>query len=88
MPPADTLYTATAGGMGPATIAALHHQLGTLAAEEGGEVAIATDNDSAGHGYADRLADMARAFDLKVSRLLPTHGANDWNDVLRQGRGA
>jgi recombinational DNA repair protein RecR len=85
---ADTLYTATAGGMGPATIDALEQQLRTLAAAEGGEIAIATDNDSAGHGYADRLTDMARVFDLKVSRLLPSGGANDWNDVLRQGREA
>jgi hypothetical protein len=85
---ADTLYTATAGGIGPGTIAALQQQFWTLAAAEGGEVAIATDNDNAGHGYADRLADMANARDLKVSRLLPTHGASDWNDVLGQGRGA
>ena len=83
---ADTLYTATAGGMGPGTIAALDHQLWALAAVEGGELVIATDNDDAGHGYAERLADMAGAFDLVVSRLLPTNGAKDWNDVLRQGR--
>jgi hypothetical protein len=79
---ADTLYTATAGGMGPGTIDALEQQLWALLAEEGGEIAIATDNDSAGHGYA------AKAFDLKVSRLLPPGGSKDWNDVLRQGRGA
>jgi DNA primase len=74
--------------MGPGTIAALERQLWTLATEGGGELAIATDNDSAGHGYADRLADMANALDLKVSRLLPADEANDWNDVLRRGRGA
>jgi hypothetical protein len=85
---ADTLYAATAGGMGPGTIDALERLLWALAAEEGGEIAIATDNDKPGHRYADRLTDMAVAFDLKVSRLLPLGGANDWNDVLRQGRGA
>jgi hypothetical protein len=85
---ADTLYTATAGGMGPGTIDALEQQLWALLAEEGGEIAIATDNDSAGHAYADRLTDMAKAFGLKVSRLLPPGGSKDWNDVLRQGRGA
>jgi hypothetical protein len=83
---ADTLYVATAGGMGPGTIAALEREFQRLAAEESGEVAIATDNDAAGHGYAIRLADMAAAFDLKTSRLLPD--ANDWNDVLRRGRGS
>jgi Toprim-like len=84
---ADTLYTATAGGMGPGTITALECQLCTLATEEGGELVIATDNDSAGHGYAARLTDMANAVDLKTWRLLPSDGANDWNDVLRQGIG-
>ena len=64
---AGTLYTATAGAMGPGTIAAMERQLWTLATEEGGELAIATDNDRPGHGYADRLADMASALDLKVT---------------------
>ena len=82
----DTLYTATAGGMGPGTIAALERQLQALATQGGSELAIATDNDSAGHGYADRLTEMGRTLDLKVSRLLPANGAKDWNDVLRQGR--
>jgi hypothetical protein len=85
---ADTLYTATAGGMGPGTIEALEQQFWALSAEEDGEVVVATDNDEAGNRYADRLADMAGAFDLRVCRLLPTGGANDWNDVLQQGRGA
>jgi hypothetical protein len=84
---ADTLYTSTAGGMGPGTIAALERQLRVLATEQGCELAIATDNDRPGHGYATRLTDMANAFDLEVSRLLPTDGVNDWNDVLRRGRG-
>ena len=83
---ADTLYTATAGGMGPGTIDALERQFWTLSAEEGGELVIATDDDGAGHGYADRLGEMATAFDLKVSRLLPSGGAKDWNDALGKGR--
>jgi hypothetical protein len=81
---ADTLYVATAGGMGPGTIAALERELQVLATQDDGELAIATDNDDAGHGYATRLQDMAAAFDLRTSRLLPD--ANDWNDVLRWGR--
>jgi hypothetical protein len=84
---ADTLYTSTAGGIGPATVAALERQFRALTMDEGGELAIATDNDRPGHGYAARLTGMAKAFDLKVSRLLPTDGANDWNDVVRRGRG-
>jgi hypothetical protein len=85
---ADTLYVATAGGMGPGTITALERQMWVLAMEEHGEVVVATDADSAGNAYADRLTDMAQTFDLRSSRLLPTGGANDWNDVLKQGRGA
>jgi hypothetical protein len=85
---ADTLYVATAGGMGPRTITELERQMWILAMEEQGEVVIATDADAAGNGYADRLKEMAQTFDLRSSRLLPTGGANDWNDVLKQGRGA
>jgi hypothetical protein len=83
---ADTLYVATTGGMGPGTITALERQMWVLAMEERGEVVIATDADAPGDGYADRLAKMAQTFNLRSSRLLPTGGANDWNDVLKQGR--
>jgi hypothetical protein len=83
---ADTLYVATAGGMGPGTIAALERQLRALATEDGAELAIATDNDKPGHCYAARLTEMAAALDLRATRLLPD--AKDWNDVLRRGRGA
>ena len=53
VPRADTLYTATAGGMGPATIAALHHILAALAGEQSAMIVAATDADKAGrhHGY-------------------------------------
>jgi hypothetical protein len=85
---ADTLYVATTGGIGPGTITALERQMWVLAMEERGEVVIATDADAPGDGYADRLAKMAQTFNLRSSRLLPTGGANDWNDVLKQGRGA
>jgi Toprim-like/Protein of unknown function (DUF3991) len=85
---ADTLYVATAGGMGPGTIAALERELWTLSTQEGGELVIATDADDAGDSYAARLTEMARAIDLKSSRLRPSGGANDWNDVLKKGRGS
>ena len=82
-----SLYAATAGGMGPETITAIEHQLSALSTQKGGEIVIATDDDTAGHGYADRLVDMAAAFAVAASRLLPTNGAKDWNEILKQGRG-
>jgi Protein of unknown function (DUF3991)/Toprim-like len=85
---ADTLYVATAGGMGPGTIAALEYELWALSTQEGGEMAIATDADGPGDRYAERLEGMARAIDLRSTRLRPLRGANDWNDVLKQGRGS
>jgi hypothetical protein len=85
---ADTLYVATAGGMGPGTIAALERELWTLSTQEGGELVIATDADHAGDSYAERLTEMATAIDLRSTRLRPIAGANDWNDVLKKGRGS
>jgi hypothetical protein len=85
--PLGSLYVATAGALGPGTIGALARQFWALA-KDGGELVIATDDDRAGHAYADQLAGMARAFALKVSRLPPTGGAKDWNDVLQPGRDA
>ena len=82
---ADTLYVATAGGMGPGTIATLEGLLRRLSAREAAEIVIATDDDAAGHAYARRLADIAAPFRVKVSRLLPKRGAKDWNDVLKRG---
>jgi Toprim-like/Protein of unknown function (DUF3991) len=83
---ADTLYVATAGGMGPQTLVALDLHLRALAAE-GGVLVVATDNDRAGDRYNVQLATMAQAAGVRVERLLPPPD-QDWNDVLRQGRGA
>jgi hypothetical protein len=55
----DTLYTATAGGMGPATIAALQQLLQALTIGRIGTLIAATDADNAGRRYAARLRDMA-----------------------------
>jgi Protein of unknown function (DUF3991)/Toprim-like len=85
---ADTLYVATAGGMGPGTIEALEHELWALSTQEGGELAIATDADGPGDRYAERLEEMAMAIDLRSTQLRPSGGANDWNDVLKKGRGS
>jgi hypothetical protein len=84
----DTLYVATAGGMGPGTIAALERELWALSTQEGVELAIATDADGPGDRYAERLEDMAKAIELRSNRLRPLGGANDWNDILKKGRGS
>jgi len=63
----DTLYTATAGGMGPATIAALQQLLQDLASEPAGALIAATDADIAGRRYAAKLQRMA----TEASVMLP-----------------
>jgi DNA primase len=78
----DTLYTATAGGMGPATIAALRQLLRGLSADPDCLLVAATDADIAGRRYAARLADMATEAGVRVDAILPPDGLNDWNDVL------
>jgi hypothetical protein len=83
---ADTLYVATAGGMGPATLTALELQLWELSEVPGSVLVAATDNDRAGDGYAARLIEMAQAARVGSERMLPPHGLKDWNDVLKQGR--
>ena len=53
---ADTLYVATAGGMGPATLTALELQLRKLSGRPDGVLIAATDNDRAGEGYESKSA--------------------------------
>ena len=83
---ADTLYVATAGGMGPATLQALELQLGDLAAVADAVLVAATDADKAGAGYAARLGAMAQAAGVRFERLPPPGGVKDWNDFVTQGR--
>ncbi len=80
---ADTLYVATAGGMGPATIQALELRLGDLAAIPNAVLVAASDADRAGAGYAARLAAMARAVGVRFERLPPPDGYKDWNDAIK-----
>jgi hypothetical protein len=80
---ADTLYAATAGGMGPATITALQQLLQDPAAEPAALLIAATDADDAGGRYAARLAAMAADRRVGFERLLPPYGLKDWNDALR-----
>jgi hypothetical protein len=79
----DTLYAATAGGMGPATLAALHQLLHDLSLDPAGILIAATDADTAGRRYADRLRGMAMESAVRFDRILPPEGLNDWNDFLR-----
>jgi predicted nuclease with TOPRIM domain len=79
----DTLYAATAGGMGPATVAALHQFLQVLAADPAGLLIAATDADLAGRRYAARLHEMATEAGVRFDTILPPDGLNDWNDALR-----
>ncbi len=79
----DTLYAATSGGMGPATIAALQQLLQNLSADPIGLLIAATDADTAGRRYAARLADLATEATVRFDAILPPDGLNDWNDALR-----
>ena len=85
---ADTLYIATTGGMGPLTLACLDALLRDLAAKSEGVLVAATDADGAGERYAQRLAALAQAAGVRSERLVPPDGQNDWNDIVKQGRGA
>ena len=79
----DTLYAATAGGMGPATIVALQQILQGLAIDPAGTLIAATDADAAGRRYASRLQEMAAEAAVRFDAILPSEGRNDWNDALR-----
>jgi hypothetical protein len=78
----DTLYAATAGGMGPGTIASLQQLLRALAADPAGLLIAATDADIAGRRHAVRLQEMAMKVGVHFDRILPPDGLNDWNDAL------
>ena len=79
----DTLYVATAGGMGPATITALQQLLLDLMTDPAGLLIAATDADTAGRRYAARLEDLAMEAGVRFDAILPPDGLNDWNDALR-----
>ncbi|MDR3488593.1 MAG: DUF3991 and toprim domain-containing protein [Bradyrhizobium sp.] len=79
----DTLYVATAGGMGPATVAALQGLLQDLSTDPSGILIAATDADTAGRRYATRLEGIAMEAGVRFDAILPPGGLNDWNDALR-----
>jgi hypothetical protein len=80
----DTLYAATAGGMGPATLAALRQCLRGLSADPPALLVAATDADAAGRRMADRLAALADGIGARCDAILPPDGLNDWNDAVKR----
>jgi hypothetical protein len=79
----DTLYAATAGGMGPETVVALQQLLQVLSFDPAGMLITATDADTAGRRHAARLAALATEAAVRFAAILPPDGLNDWNDALR-----
>lgn len=76
-PREQTLYLSTGGGWSPATDAAL----GILAVRPGITLVAATDANSQGDVYAERLRALADASGCDWQRLRPP--AEDWNEVLQ-----
>ena len=85
---ADTLYVATAGGMGPETVAALQALLRDLGTQPGAVLVQATDADAPGERHAAKLAALAAEAGVRSGRILPFGGRNDWNDVAKARRQA
>jgi len=79
---ADTLYSATGGGMGPATVRAIEQFL----AQSGALLVSAADSDAAGERFAARHRLLAEGARVPFERLAPPSG--DWNEVLKAGRAA
>jgi hypothetical protein len=82
-PRADTLYLATAGGVGSGTVMALQALLARLASEPATQLVAATDADLAGDRYTLFLVGLAAAAGIDGQRLRPPRGFKDWNDVWR-----
>jgi hypothetical protein len=83
----ESLYAATGGGMGPGTLAALEAVCAGLGPRPDTIVESAADANRAGDRFAERHAEIARAASVAFRRLRPPDDL-DWNDVLKQGRGA
>ncbi|MDE1905154.1 MAG: DUF3991 and TOPRIM domain-containing protein [Rhodospirillales bacterium] len=82
-----SLYVATGGGMGPGTLDALQRICTEIKKQAGATVESAADANRAGDRYAERHAKIAEEAGVAFERLRPPEGL-DWNDVLKQGRGA
>lgn len=78
----DTLYAATAGGMGPETVVELQQLLRDLADDPAGVLIAATDADIGGRRHAVRLEALAAEAGVRFDTILPPDGLKDWNDAL------
>ena len=78
----DTLYSATGGGMGPGTIAALKAVLGRIAMLRDALFCSAADANGAGDRFAERHRSLAQMFSIPFERFRPPLEGGDWNDVL------
>jgi hypothetical protein len=73
----DTLYLSTGGGWSPAADAAIC----ALAGRDGALLVAATDNNTQGDKYADRLERDAAEIGCAFARIRP--GTVDWNADLK-----
>src|ERR1019366_6510553 len=78
----DTLYAATAGGMGPETVAALQHLLRALSADPAAILIAATDDDIAGRRHAARLEGLATEAGVRFDNILPPDELNLSRDIF------
>lgn len=81
-PREDTLYAATGGGMGPATLRAIETILRSIAGKPYAVLVSATDANRAGDRYAMIHQTMAAAIGVAYKRLRPAENAGDWNAML------
>jgi len=81
-PRQDTLYAATGGGMGSATIEAIEAILAGMAKTSGGLFCSAADANPAGERYALRHQELAVLAGVAFTRLAPPIVQGDWNDIL------
>lgn len=73
-----TLYLSTGGGWAPAS----SHALRSLCETSNVQLVAATDANSQGDAYADRLRGIAEEVGCTFLRLRPS--ADDWNEVLKR----
>jgi len=83
-PRKDTLYAATGGGMGPATIEAIERILAEMAHTPDAIFCSAADANPAGERYALSHQELAARAGVAFARLAPPIAKGDWNDVLKQ----
>ncbi len=85
-PRADTLYLATAGSIGPGTMAALEALLASRVMDPMAELVAASDADPPGDRHAGCLTELAATAGVRAARLRPPPVAGDWNELLVRAR--